>query len=94
MKFLITTPWQSAMTTQLTWSHCHWLKPSEFSAFGTIVRLSLTQNQTDQLTNTYAQTISNRPIIPQSDITNTPKTNTTQTYNQSNIILLYNAISL
>ena len=61
--------------------------PSEFNGFGTVARLSPTQNERDPLTNTHTQTISNNPFIPQNNIANVPRTNAEQTYDESNVIL-------
>ena len=59
-------------------------EPTEFNAFGTIVRLSLSQNQTDPPNDTHTYTTSNNPIIPNNGIDNTLTTNISQPNDQCN----------
>ena len=64
------------MIIQLTWFHYH-------RAFGTIVRLSFSQNQIDIPQVTHTKTISNSPVTPNNDIDNTPTTKIAQMINPS-----------
>ena len=61
--------------------------PSEFNAFETIVRLSLSQNQRDLPSDTQTQTTSNTPTITNNNIGNTSTINMKQPQDQSTIIL-------
>ena len=62
-------------------------EPPEFSAFETIVRLSLSQKQRDLPNNTHTQTASNTPMVTNNNIGNTPATNIAKPHDQSTVIL-------
>ena len=62
-------------------------EPSEFNAFETIVRLSLSQNERNLPNDSHTQTASNAPIIANNNVDNTSTTKTTQPHDPYTIIL-------
>ena len=62
-------------------------EPSEFNAFETVVRLSLSQNQRDLPNDIQTQAIPSTSITTDNDKGNIPQNNTTQSCNQSTVIV-------
>ena len=62
-------------------------EPLEFNTFKTIVNLSLSKNQRDLPNDIQTQTISNTSILTYNNLCNTSQNNTTQTNDQSTVVL-------